>query len=98
MGALWSAFKGWVVWDIAHDPFDGGGAPTMDFPLFCPVPLAVGASLVASALGAHPFPGFGFALYVALAAGFGLLLWCFYRLGEPERQRQLEAIKQQSPR
>src|SRR5262249_39400348 len=77
VGLLWSALKGRVVWDVAHDVFNGGGAPTLDFPVVCPVPLAVGASLVASALDATPFPGFGLGVYVVLAAGFGLLLWYF---------------------
>ncbi len=94
VGLLWAAFKGWVVWDIAHDLFNGGGAPTLDFPVFCPLPLAVGGSLVLSALDALPFPGFGFALYLGLAVCFGVLLWWFSRVGEPERQRQLAAIQQ----
>jgi hypothetical protein len=97
VGALWSAFKGWVVWDIAHDLFNGGGAPTLDFPVVCPIPLAAGASVVLSALCAHPFPGFGFALYIGLAAAFGALLWLFDRVGAPERERQLAAIRQRPP-
>jgi hypothetical protein len=97
LGVLWSAFKGWVVWDIAHDLFNGGGAPTLDFPVVCPIPLAGGAGLVAWALDATPFPGFGFAVYVGLAACFGFLLRYFYRVGEPERLRQLEAVRRQPP-
>jgi hypothetical protein len=97
VGLLRSAFKGRVVWDVAHDVFNGGGAPTLDFPVVRPVPLAIGASLVASALDATPFRGFGLAVYAVLAAGFGFLLWYFDRLGEPERQRQLEAIRRHSP-
>ncbi|HZZ79853.1 MAG TPA: hypothetical protein VFE62_15145 [Gemmataceae bacterium] len=96
IGVLWSAFKGWVVWDIAHDLYGGGGAPTLDFPLFCPMPLAMGARLVLSALDAVPFPGFGFSLYVGLAIAFGLMLWWFDRIGAPTRQRQLIAIQQRS--
>ena len=96
VGVLCSAFKGRVVWDVAHDPFNGGGAPTLDFPVVCPVPLAAGLSMVLSALGAYPFPGFGLALYVGLAICFGVLLWWFDRVGEPERQRQLAAIQQRA--
>ena len=96
IGLLWAAFKGYVVWDIAHDVYNGGGAPTLDFPVICPIPLAIGASLVLSALGKHPFPGFGFMAYICLAAVFGFLLWLFDRLGEPERQRQLQALKQKN--
>jgi hypothetical protein len=92
-GVFLSAFKGWVVWDIAHDPYNGGGAPTADFAIFCPMPLAFGASLVLRALDMHPFPGFGFAAYFGLAGCFGFLLWYFYRLGEPQRQRQWEASR-----
>jgi hypothetical protein len=95
IGVAVAAFKGRVVWDIAHDLFNGGGAPTLDFPLFCPIPIAVGAGVTAWALGATPFPGFGFAVYGALAACFGFLLWYFDRVGRPERQRQLEAIQRQ---
>jgi hypothetical protein len=96
IGTLWSAFKGWVVWDIAHDLYNGGGAPTLDFPVFCPIPLAVGSSWVASAMGSSPFLGFGFAVYVGLATCFGVLLWYFDRIGAPERQRQLEALRRRS--
>lgn len=97
VGILLSAFKGYVVWDIAHDPFNGGGAPTLDFPVFCPIPLAAGTNLVLSALGLRPFPGFGFVVYICLAASFGFLLSWFYRVGVPERQRQLRAIERKAP-
>jgi hypothetical protein len=96
VGVAWAAFKGWVVWEVAHDLYNGGGAPTLDFPVFCPLPLAVGASVVASSLGVRPFPGFGFAVYCGLAAGFAVLLWWFHRVGEPERQRQLEVVMRRS--
>jgi len=96
VGLLWAAFKGYVVWDIAHDIYNGGGAPTLDFPIFCPIPLAIGSSIVLTALGSLPFRGFGFVLYVGLAIVFGFLLWLFGRLGEPERQRQSGAIKKQA--
>jgi hypothetical protein len=94
LGFLWAALKGYVVWDIAHDIYNGGGAPTLDFPVICPIPLAIGSSLVLSALGKHPFLGFGFVTYLCLAALFAFLLWLFDRLGEPERQRQLQRIQQ----
>jgi hypothetical protein len=96
VGVLCSALKGRVVWDIAHDPFNGGGAPTLDFPVVCPVPLAAGLSMVLRALDAYPFPGFGLALYVGLAICFGVLRWWFYRVGGPERQRQLAAIQRRA--
>jgi hypothetical protein len=97
VGLLWTAFKGYVVWDVAHDLFNGGGVPTLDFAVFCPMPLAFGASLVLTELGASPFPGFGFVIYLGLAVGFGALMWLFYRLGEPDRQRASDIIMQQFP-
>jgi hypothetical protein len=96
IGVAWAAFKGWVVWDIAHDLYNGGGAPTLDFPVFCPVPLAAGAFAVGSAVAGRPLPWVGVAVYVGSAALFGFLLWWFDRLGGPERQRQLEAITRRS--
>lgn len=92
VGLLWSAFKGRVVWDIAHDLYNGGGAPTLDFPVFCPLPLAAGAFAVASALAGRPMPWVGLAVYAGSTVVFGFLLWWFDRLGRPERQRQLAAI------
>ena len=94
IGLLWSAFKGYMVWDVSHDAFGGGGAPTLDFPIVCPIPLALGGSLVLSALGKHPFPGFGFVVYLSLALVFGFLLWLFDRLAAPERERQRQRLNQ----
>lgn len=59
----------------------------------CPIPVAAGTSLILSALGKHPFPGFGLVLYFFLAFFFGFLLWLFDRLGAPARERQLEQLK-----
>ena len=97
IGVALAAFKGYVVWDIAHDVFNGGGAPTLDFPIICPIPLAIGASLVLRALDKYPLPGFGFIVYVGLALIFSFLLWLFYRLGAPEREQQLQRLKQKKP-
>jgi hypothetical protein len=93
VGLLYTAFKGYVVWDIAHDIYNGGGAPTLDFPIICPIPLAFGASSVLSALGRLPFRGFGLIVYLCLAVIFGFLHQWFYRLGEPERQRQSQIME-----
>lgn len=95
VGIAWTVFKGWVVWDIAHDLYNGGGAPTLDFPLFCPIPLAAGAVAVASALAGRPLLWIGLVVYVGSATLLGFMLWWFDRLGEPERQRQLEAVTRQ---
>jgi hypothetical protein len=98
LGGLWSAFKGRMVWKVAHDVYNGGGVPTLDFPLFCPIPVAAGLSTLLSAMNALPFPGFGFAIYLGLAITFWALLIWFYRIGEPERQRQLAAVQQRTSR
>lgn len=97
VGVLWSAFKGWVVWDVARDPYGGGGVPTIDFPLFCPVPIAIGISMIVRALGGRLFLGFGFVVYFGLAACFWFLLWHFYRVGAIEKQRQRDALQRQPP-
>ncbi|EDY19719.1 hypothetical protein CfE428DRAFT_2895 [Chthoniobacter flavus Ellin428] len=94
IGFLWAVCKGCVVWNCAHDLFNGGGPPTLDFPVICSLPLAIGCSEVLNALGRNPFPGFGFVVYLGLVVIFGFLLWLFGRLGEPERQRQLQALQQ----
>ena len=94
LGLFWSALKGYVVWCSTRDLFRGGGAPTLDFPIICPIPLAVGGNWVLSALDRRPFSGFGWVAYISLVAMFGFLLWLFDRLGEPERQRQSQAIRQ----
>ena len=96
VGIVWAAFKGWMVWDVAYDLFNGGGAPTLDFPLVCPIPIAVGGSLTLLALDWLPFPGFGLTLYAGLSACFAVLLWWFDRVGRPERHRQLSAIRRRS--
>jgi hypothetical protein len=93
IGLLWAAFKGYMVWDISRDLFNGGGASTLDFPVLCPIPLAVGTSLVLIALGKYPFPGFGFLAYICVAIIFAFLLWLFGRLGAPEREKQLQLLK-----
>lgn len=93
IGLLFSAFKAHVVWSAAHDGFNGGGVPTMDFSIFWPIPIAGGTSMILSAQGIHPFPGFGFVLYLALALFFWFLHCFFDRHGE----RQL-AYLQQMPR
>lgn len=95
LGLLMAAFKAYVAWDIAHDLFNGGGAPTLDFPIFYPIPIALGGSMVLSALGKLPFPGFGCAAYLCFAVFFSLLLWLFDRLGAPARQRQAQRLKQE---
>jgi len=96
LGILYTGFKGRLVWDVAHDVMNGGGVPTLDFAVFCPVPLALGISRILSSLGRHPFEGFGFVLYGCLVALFGCVLWLFDRLGEPERQRQAQMIEQEA--
>lgn len=84
IGIALAIFKGWVVWNVAHD---GWGAPTLDFPLFYPLPLATGAFVVASSVAGQPVPAVGLTVYFGLAVCFGVLLWLFNRIGELKRQR-----------
>ncbi len=95
LGLLYSLFKGYVVWTVTHDVFNGGGVPTLDFALLCPVPLAAGVSFMLEASGRLPFPFFGLMAYLCVAASFWLLHSLFDQLGRPERERQLQALKQQ---
>jgi hypothetical protein len=86
IGVLVSLFKGYVVWDVAHDPYLGGGVPTLDFPLICPLPLAVGTVAVFAAFGLKPPCVLGLLLYLGLAAAFYALYWWFFRHGQVARQ------------
>jgi hypothetical protein len=97
VGLVWSVVKGWVVWGLAHDLYRGGGTPTLDFPLFCPLPLAAGVFALGSDLVGRPVPLLALAVYVTSAVIAGVLLWWFDHLGAAERQRQLEAITPQTP-
>ena len=37
------ALKAYVVWEADHDVYNGGGVPTMDFPLIYPVVISTSA-------------------------------------------------------
>ena len=95
-GLIMTVFKGYVVWDAAHDAYGGGGVPTLDFPIFCPIPLACGINYMLKGHDCLPFDGFGFVIYLLLAVFLGFLLWHFYRLGKPERERQRQAIERET--
>lgn len=95
IGLLRAAYKGGVMWRIAHDVHDHGPVHQLDFTFVCPMPIAYGASLVLSAHGSLPSPWIGVVIYFALAAAFVCLHACVDRIGQPERQRQLDAILQQ---
>lgn len=92
IGLIGAGIKGSVVWSAAHDIYNGGGAPTLDFAFFWPIPIAIGGSIALTGVNHYPFSGFGFVLYGLLIIAFGGLQWLFYKLGAPERQRQLSAI------
>lgn len=93
VGALWTAFKGYVVWDVAHDVFNGGGVPTLDFAVFCPIPVAVGLGF----LFPHQLScGAQFGVYVGLVVVYRIVHWLFDRIGAPERARQLANIQRNS--
>lgn len=95
MGIIGALIKGHAVWSAAHDIYNGGGAPTLDFTVIWPIPIAIGTAVLLTGANRYPFPGFGFVLYGALLITFGFLQWWFYRHGEPERQRQLAQLKAQ---
>lgn len=96
LGLVVTYLKGRVIWRAAHDLYQGGGVPTLDFPFVYPIPFAVGSSLTLSAMDALPFTGFGLAVYVVLGIGLGVLMWWFYQVGAAERQRQWEAVRARS--
>lgn len=82
LGLLWTAFNGYVVWSAARDRHGGGGVPTLDFALICPLPLAFGISLILAARESVPFTGFGFVLCLGLVGVLGVLHWLFERSGQ----------------
>ena len=90
VGALWTALKGYVVWDTAHDVFNGGGVPTLDFVIFCPIPISIGLGFL---FPHHLNCGIQFGIYFALAVLYGIVHWVFDRIGAPERARQLAEIQ-----
>ncbi len=95
IGLFRAAYKGYVMWLLAHDPIDHGPMQKLDFTLFCPMPIAYGIHLVLRAHGSQPPLWAGFALYLALAAAFMCLHAYFERIGKPSRQQQREEILQQ---
>lgn len=94
LGLLLTYLKGRVVWRAAHDLYQSGGIPTLDFPFVYPLPIAVGSSLTISALHPLPIAGLGLAVYVVSVVGLGVLMWWFYQVGAAERQRQWEAVQE----
>ena len=78
---------------LARDLFNGGGVPVMDFVIFVPLWLSFGISVLLKYLGAYPFPFFGLAAYLVLAALLYGVMNLEYKLGKPEVERQLEQIE-----
>jgi hypothetical protein len=87
-GTLWTAFKGYVVWDVAHH--EPGGVPSLDFVIFCPIPISAGLGFL---FPHHLSCGFQFGIYTALAVVYGIVHWIFNRVGARERSRQLAEIQ-----
>jgi hypothetical protein len=96
VSALAFAFKAYVIWDVSHDVYGGGGVPTIDYFILYPIFIAVGCSTFLRILGATPFPFFGFALYGALLTLSIFIYWLFDRLGKPIREAQLRRIRSDS--
>ena len=65
----------------------------MDFVIFVPLWLAIGASALLKHGGLYPFSFFGVLLYLVLAAGLCGVMALEYRLGRPEVERQLAEIQ-----
>jgi hypothetical protein len=92
-GLLHGVFKYFLIRSAARDVYNGGGVPVMDFVVFVPLWLSVGASLLLKHGYHYPFPFFGLVAYLALASSLYALMQFEYRRGRPERERQLEIIK-----
>ena len=86
-------FKATVVWSASHDIYNGGGVPTMDFPVFYPVFIAFFLSNALRFAELYPFPYFGACAWFGVMLSASLFMWYADRHGEPERQRQLDAIQ-----
>ena len=84
--------KAFVVWSVDHDVYNGGGVPTLDFPLIYPLFIAFPVSVALHSANLYPFPFFGFAFWAALTAFAFIFMWYSNRHGSPERQRQLDRI------
>jgi hypothetical protein len=93
IGLIHGIFKYFVIRSAARDIYNGGGVPVMDFVVFTPLWLSVGASLLLKHTQHYPFPFFGLMAYFVLAVVFYALMVLEYRLGKPEVEHQLELIK-----
>lgn len=72
---------------------NGDDVPIMDFAIFVPLWLSLGASCLLKHFHWYPCPFFSLGLYVVLgAASYGVIA-LEYRLGKPEVDRQLAEIK-----
>ena len=92
-GLIHGTFKYFVIRDAARDAFNSGGVPVMDFVIFVPLWLAVGASNLLKHGNLYPFPFFGLLFYIVLAIVLCGVMALEYRLGKPEKERQLLEIE-----
>jgi len=93
IGLIHGAFKYFVIRSAARDVYNGGGVPVMDFVVFVPLWLSIGATLVLKRLQHYPFPLCGVVVYFILAIALYGLMQLEYHQGKPERLRHLETIK-----
>jgi hypothetical protein len=93
IGFIHGVFKYFVIRSAARDVYNGGGVPVIDFVVFVPLWLSVGASLLLKRFGLYPFPLFGIVAYSVLAGVLYGLMQFEYRRGRPERDRQFRMIK-----
>jgi hypothetical protein len=92
IGIVFGVIKYFFIRSAARDLFNGGGAPTLDFAIFIPMFLANGISLLLKHAKHYPFFGFGFLLYLVIAALFFGIMCLEDALGKPIRQQQLADI------
>ena len=93
-GLLHGALKYVIIRNAARDIYNGGGVPVLDFAIFVPLWLSFGSTLLLKHYAAYPFPFFGVLAYFVLAALLYGVIALEYRLGRPEVERQLRAIKE----
>jgi len=92
-GLIHGTYKYLVIREAARDAFNSGGVPVMDFVIFVPLWLTVGASNLLKHGNLYPFPFFGLLLYIVLAIVLCGVMALEYRLGKPEKERQLLEIE-----
>lgn len=98
VGVWLSVVKARVVREVGPCPFHGGGVPTLDFPVLCPLPVAAGGSWILDGCGVLPFDGFWVVGYVTLAPLYFLLMWRYTLIAEVTRKESRDDLLAQHQR